>query len=284
MSKTDDALRELILYHSKRVGKELVGGLPGQMRQMRRDIRSLEKALSGLARTVERLAKVKQEEAPVQPAPDDELQKARYSKRTLPSLRKRFGLTQKELAGLLEVAPLTIASWEQGKARPRKGSLAQIVALRSMDQAQLDAALNRQPIPPAMKPAQIKGLRGRLGLTQRELGELLGVTALAAGSWERGKSSPGEDSRRGLARIEGMTRDQADQRLGRKKPVAAVTAQATVASLSPARIKDIRTEAGLSQKALAEALKVSPNSVWNWETGNTAPREASVKKLLAIGK
>ncbi len=284
MSKTDDALRELILYHSKRVGKDLVGDLHGQMRQVRRDVRSLEKALSGLTRTVERLAKALQEEPRVPPAPEDELAKARFTKRTLPSLRKRFGLTQRELAGLLSVAPLTIASWEQGRSRPRKGSLAQIVALRSMDQAQLDAALNRRPIPPAMKPVQIKRLRKGLSLTQGELGKLLGVSALTVGSWERGKASPGQDNRRALAQIGGVTPDQADERLGRKEPTGARTAQAGAASLSPAQIRGIRAKAGLSQRALAKALNVSTNSICNWETGRTAPRQGSVKKLLTIGK
>ncbi len=284
MSKTDDALRELILYHSKRVGKDLVGDLPSQMRQVRRDIRSLERALSGLTRTVGRLTKALQEEPRVSPVPEDELAKARFTKRTLPSLRKRFGLTQRELAGLLGVAPLTIGSWEQGKSRPRKGSLAQIIALRSMDQAQLDAALGRQPIPPAMKPVQIRRLRKGLSLTQGELGKLLGVSAAAVGSWESGRASPGQDNRKALAQVGGMTQDQADRRLGRKEPKTAATTQATVASLSPAQIKDIRAKAGLSQKALAKALNVSPNSIGNWETGRSAPREGSVKKLLAIGK
>ena len=74
------------------------------------------------------------------------------------------------------------------------------------------------------------------------------------------------------------------RRLGRQGPAATAKAQATVPPLSPAQIKDIRAKAGLSQKALAKALKVSPNSIGNWETGRSAPREGSVKKLLAIGK
>ena len=73
--------------------------------------------------------------------------------------------------------------------------------------------------------------------------------------------------------VRGLTGDAATGRI-----------QATVAPLSPAQIRDIRNKAGLSQKALAKALNVSPNSICNWETGRTAPRGENVEKLLAVGK
>jgi DNA-binding transcriptional regulator YiaG len=56
------------------------------------------------------------------------------------------------------------------------------------------------------------------------------------------------------------------------------------AALSPEEIRSIREAAGLSQRALSKKLGVSVNSISNWETGSTSPRQESVRKLLGMRK
>jgi DNA-binding transcriptional regulator YiaG len=284
MGKADEVLRQLMLYHGKRIAKEVVGNLPAQMKQTRRDVRSLQKSLAGLTRQLERLMAERRAEAPVPAASEDEVEKARFTKRTLPALRKRFDLTQQELSKLLQVGSLTISSWERGKTRPRAGNVPRIVALRSMSMKQVDAALGRQAAAPAIGPQQIKDLRRTLGLSQGKLARLIGVSAAAVGTWEQGTSAPGPRSREALARIRGTGEKEGGKRAGGRKAPAARAESATRTALSPEQIRDIRRAADLSQIELADALGVSPNSVSNWETGSTSPRAKSMEKLLAMRK
>jgi DNA-binding transcriptional regulator YiaG len=282
MGRADDVLKDMILLHGKRVAKDVVGDLPAQMKQARRDIRSIEKTLSALSKKVDRLLAARQAEAPVPPAPEEEVGKARFTKRTLQAIRKRFGLVQKELAHLLEVGALTISSWERGRSRPRAKSMARIVALRGMSQAQVNEALGRQGAPTAIAPGEIRAVRERLGLSQAELARLVGVSVAAAGAWERGQSAPRGSSLEALAQVRDMTREQADGRLGRKAAAEGAGEEAGAPAISPQEVRQIRQAAGMSQRAMAVKLRVSKNTISNWETGASSPRAASVEKLLAM--
>ena len=284
MGKLDVALRDLIIHRAKRVVKEVVRDLPSQVRGAGRQMRALEKLVVELTKQVERLKEARRKEAPISPATETELEKARFTKRTLPALRKRFGLTQQQMAALLEVSPLTVGSWERGKTKPAGENLARLIALRSAAQEQVDAALGRQPAPPAMSPEQIKRLRGKLGLTQGRLANLLGVSSAAVVAWEGGRSVPGESNRRALAKMLDMGMEEVGGRLGRKKAEAAGkgSKEEKGKALTPEQVREIRTRLGLSQKELAAKLGVSANSVCNWETGKTTPRGKSIEKLLAM--
>ena len=55
--------------------------------------------------------------------------------------------------------------------------------------------------PGALSPGYLTTLREALGLTQRELGERLGVDKLTVSRWERGTLRPGAHSLRALERI-----------------------------------------------------------------------------------
>ena len=49
-----------------------------------------------------------------------------------------------------------------------------------------------------LTPEAIKRIRKKLGLTQRELGDLVGVTTAAVCNWERGLTKPSGPSRKML--------------------------------------------------------------------------------------
>jgi len=284
MGKLDVALRDLIIHRARRAIKEVVRDLPSQVRGAGRQMRALQKSVAQLKKQVEGLKEARRKEAPISPASDTELEKARFTKRTLPGLRKRFGLTQQEMARLLEVSPLTVSSWERGKTKPAGENLAKVIALRSAAQEQVDAALDRQPAPPAVSPEQIKRLRGKLGLTQGALAKLLGVSSAAVVAWEGGKAVPGESNRRSLVEMMGMGVEEVGGRLGRKKADAGGKGgeEEKGKALTPEQVRDIRGKLGLSQKELAAKLGVSANSVCNWETGKTTPRGKSIEKLPAM--
>lgn len=50
-------------------------------------------------------------------------------------------------------------------------------------------------------PARIRSCRQRMGLTQEELAEDLGVSARTVQAWEAGTRNPGLQSQRKLARV-----------------------------------------------------------------------------------
>ena len=284
MAKIDDAVRDLVLYHGKRMAKEVVGDLPGKLRDLTRDVRSLQKTVEKLARNVSQLLEAKRQESPVTPAAEEEVEKARFTTRTLPALRARLNLTQHQAARLLEVSPITIGAWETGRSKPRGENLAKIVALRSISQDAVNAALGREAIPEPMEPGQIKALRDKLGLTQADLAKLADASSASITAWESGKTTPGAAKRTALADIAGMTVEEAAKKLGREGLGVGAEALAKSGEMTPEKIREIRQRAGLSQRAFAKALGVSVNSISNWETGSTTPRRITVARLLSMGK
>jgi len=281
MAKVEDALRDLIRYHGKRAAAAVLGDLPAQLRQARREIRALQKEVEELAGQVKALIAARQRAMAVPPASRDETQKVRFSRRTLRSIRRRFDLTQQELAELLEVSPVTVTAWETGKSRPRKANLAQVVTLREMDQAQVDKALGRESVPQVVRPDQLKKLRDRLDLTQAELAGLIGVSVASVTSWETGKTTPSRRMRRKIGEVRGMAGAEVDERLGRGGPGRPRGAPEGP-PLRPDEIRHIRLHAGLSQRRMAQKLGVSVNTISNWEAGRTVPRGGNARKLTEL--
>ena len=279
MGKVEEALRELVQYHGRRAASHVLGKVPALVRQLRREVRDLRKEARQLQADVKALTSAHQQEMAVPPAPEEDLASVRISPRSLKSMRKRFGLTQQELARLLEVSTVTVTTWESGRSRPRKANLAQIVTLRGMSQSEVDAALGRSAAPPSVKPEDLKRLRKKHQLTQAELAVMLGVSPASVTSWEAGKTEPREKNRSAIAELASRLREEAAKR---SADGAGAGAPAPDGPLSADGIKALRQQAGLSQKELARQVGVSVNSVSNWETGRTAPRAASVRKLLEL--
>ena len=104
-----------------------------------RDVRLLKNTLSQVRKsvlTLERFAAQKQKELSRHEirleAPPEEIRQSRFSPRLLQSLRKRLGITQKELAILTGVTIGAAHSWETGKFRPKDNKMGMLVALRKL--------------------------------------------------------------------------------------------------------------------------------------------------------
>jgi len=282
MPRVEDALRDLIQYHAKRAAGQVFGDTPAQLRDLRREVRGLRSAVQELEGVLRNVVAAREREMAVPPAAEEEVESARFSPRLLKNLRKRLSLTQLELAKLLEVSAVTVAAWESGRSRPRKGNLAQVVTLRGMDAAEVDAALGRQEAPDAPKPEQLRKLRSQFCITQAELARLLSVSPASVTSWEAGKAVPGRKNRRAIAELMAASASDIDARLGRAAAIGAIPVAVRRRGLTPEQIKELRLKAGLSQKELAEKIGVSVNSISNWETGRTVPRTHSVHDMLAL--
>jgi len=132
MGKLEGMLRSEIVRLAKRETKRIT--LP-----LGRDVRVLKNVVSQLRRSVlsvEKWATQQQKEMrkgkiPLE-ATQDEVKKSRFSPRLIRSLRKRLGISQKEMATLAGVTVGAIYQWEQGIFEPRGNKKSVLVALRKL--------------------------------------------------------------------------------------------------------------------------------------------------------
>lgn len=116
-----------------------------------RDVRSLKSAVSQLRKTVlmlERLTAQQQKElgmgkAQLEATPE-EVKKSRFSSRLIRSLRKRLGITQKEMATLAGVTVGAIYQWENGIFEPRGQKKGMLVALRKLGRREVRKLLEER--------------------------------------------------------------------------------------------------------------------------------------------
>jgi DNA-binding transcriptional regulator YiaG len=144
MGKLDVTIKEEIIRLTRRELHKV--SVP-----LKRDVRSLKITVSQLRKTVvplERVAADRQKELAKREtrleAPPEEIKQARFSPRLLQSLRKRLGITQKELAILAGVTVGAAHLWEIGKFRPKDNKMGGLVALRKLNRRQVRELLNQK--------------------------------------------------------------------------------------------------------------------------------------------
>ncbi|OGP56500.1 MAG: hypothetical protein A2162_10415 [Deltaproteobacteria bacterium RBG_13_52_11b] len=135
---------------------------------LRRDVRSLKITVSQLRKTVSALersaarrdSQMLTGKVALSVAPE-ELEKSRFSPRLIRVLRKRLGVTQKELATLAGVTVGAIFQWEKGMFDPRDDKKAVLVALRKLGRRQVKKLLEEKSRETAVKKAPVSKRRGR---------------------------------------------------------------------------------------------------------------------------
>lgn len=96
--------------------------------------------------------------------------KLRISADAIRKIREKRGLTQLQMARLLDVNQFTISNWEQGKNKPRRSQKECLAALRKMGKREF-LALAQSKIPDFK--AKSKGVRAhrRVGVTPKAKAE-----------------------------------------------------------------------------------------------------------------
>ncbi len=132
MGKVEGIIRSEIVRLAKREVRKIFVPLGRDVCTMKATVSHLRKTVSGL----ERLAALQQKEmekggVPLKATPE-EVKMSRFSPRLIRSLRKRLGLSQKEMATLAGVTIGAVYQWESGKFDPRGEKKAVLVALRKL--------------------------------------------------------------------------------------------------------------------------------------------------------
>jgi DNA-binding transcriptional regulator YiaG len=137
------------------IKSEIIRLAKGEMRKVSiplgRDVRLLKNTVSQLRKSVlslERFTAHQQKELSKREirleAPPEEIKNARFSPGLIQSLRKRLGITQKELAILAGVTVGAAHLWETGKFLPSGEKRGAIVALRKLRRREVRELLDQK--------------------------------------------------------------------------------------------------------------------------------------------
>lgn len=106
-----------------------IAALKRDVKELGAQVRSLAKALQKALATTERqqVRRSSPDSAPGAQAPAKAGGRTFvFSHEALVAKRQAFGMTQKEMAGLLGVSPLSVYKWESGKVTPREAQLVRV--------------------------------------------------------------------------------------------------------------------------------------------------------------
>ena len=122
-------------------------------RLARKELKALDEKISEQKKTINALLKrvnelEKKQAAPAAaavkaaaPAEEDKGRKIRFSAKSLQKFRKKYAISQKALAALLEVTPFTVSHWEIGKNRPRTAQIEAFYSLMKLGKRKLYALI-----------------------------------------------------------------------------------------------------------------------------------------------
>ena len=132
MGKVETIIKAEIVRLAKREMKQSFVPLNRQVRSLKATVSQLRKAVQGLQRQAVEQEKMTGGQRLALEATPEEMKKARFSPRLIKSLRKKLGVTQKEMALLAGVTVGAIFQWEKGIFEPRGEKKKTLVALRRL--------------------------------------------------------------------------------------------------------------------------------------------------------
>ena len=166
MGKVETIIKSEIVRLARREMRKNALPLGREVRSLKSKVSQLRKTVLGLQRLAARQGKEMGKEKVHLEAAPEEVKASRFSPRLIRSLRKRLGVTQKELATLANVTVGAIYQWEKGIFDPRGEKKGILVALRKLGRREVKAILKEKSAEMAEKKAA-KGRRGRRSRKRR---------------------------------------------------------------------------------------------------------------------
>ena len=146
MGKVETIFKSEIVRLAKRETRKIGMPLRREVRMLKGTVSQLQKTVSLLERFAARQDKERaSEKMGLQAAPED-VKGSRFSPRLILALRKRLGLTQKELATLARVTVGAIHQWEKGVFEPRDEKKGALVALRKLGRREVRKLLEENSL------------------------------------------------------------------------------------------------------------------------------------------
>jgi len=144
MGKLEGMIKSEIVRLAKREIRKIARPLSRDVRSMRSTVSQLRKTVLALQRlTARQESELSKGKVPLEAAPE-EVKKSRFSPRLIHTLRKRLGITQKEMATLTGVTVGAIYQWENGIFEPRGQKKGMLVALRKLGRREVRKLLEER--------------------------------------------------------------------------------------------------------------------------------------------
>ena len=160
MGKFEGVIKDEMVRLARREMKKSFVRLSRDVRSLKSVVSKLRKAVWGLQRFVAQRAKEAKGKALLEASPE-EVKKSRFSPRLMKTLRKRLGVSQKEMATLAGVSVGAIYQWEKGAFDPRDEKRRVLVALRKLGRRDarriLEEKKGMEKKPKENRPARRRG-------------------------------------------------------------------------------------------------------------------------------
>lgn len=130
--------------------------------------------------------------------------------------RKELGLPQKYVANQLGYSPQMISLWESGKSYPHISTWSKYASILDIDlegfilqkKQKQNSLCNTDKFDPNKFAKNLKKLRNKNGITQKDLGNRLSVNSKVVSLWENGDSFPSLEEFIKLSKIFNLTFDE----------------------------------------------------------------------------
>ena len=135
-------------------------------------------------------------------------------------LRKKKGLTQQEVAELLNVERVAYTKWENGKNKPNYEKLSMLACIFDVSfdyllgdyleiskERYLKLKKQKEEEKKNLFSGRLKELRLQHGFSQEELAEKIGIKQNSYSDWEHGKSKPNYEKLEKIADFFGVSLD-----------------------------------------------------------------------------
>jgi len=132
MGKIEGTLRSEIMRLAKREVRATFLPLKREVWEMKLKLSNLSKSFIPLERMAKEQVRQAESQKPRLEATSEEVKASRLTAERIRNLRKKLGISQRELAILTGSSIGAVLSWEKGKFKPSVGKKASLVALRKL--------------------------------------------------------------------------------------------------------------------------------------------------------
>jgi DNA-binding transcriptional regulator YiaG len=140
MAKIEGVIKAEIMRLAKREVRSVFRPLKREVWQMSTRLSALSKGMASLNRMAKELH-LEEKAKPRLEATPEEVQASRLTPERIQGLRKKLGISQRELGMLLGASVGAVLSWEKGKFRPMGEKKATLVAVRKLKKREVKKLL-----------------------------------------------------------------------------------------------------------------------------------------------
>jgi len=214
------------------------------------------------------------------------------------TIRGTLGITQYEIATKLKIKETRYKNWEQDRIKTPVEFIEKIRALAVGKLQSLPKAISASPATSAISSKELRALREELGLTRREMADVLKIKKNRYCNWEYDIAHAAPEfvqkMRQLLAAKKKSTPINNLESQGIAEPVEQeknvptsdfsdiLNSGNAPSELSTGKLREIRAFLKLTQRQLAELLNIKESRYTNWECGYGRPSADFVRQILNL--